>query len=171
MQVTLKLDSQLLLDFFKFLFPIKDGVCRITTTKPLGGQLIYYVRTSTKRIDVKGQYLVNIELPKSGSTTAYLENKWLYYTVNEMRLLNIALKDLFNIDFAAYYHRGEELGYKKKEIIDAYILSRGLYTIDPYDALSKRLYRKQQKDLKAKQSYLLRKAYYIQETIDLTLLK
>ena len=51
------------------------------------------------------------------------------------------------------------------DIIDAYIFSRGLAP-ESYDALHKRVYRREQKSREELKRKLLRKAYYINESIN-----
>ena len=49
---------------------------------------------------------------------------------------------------------------------DAFITSRKLFSTDCFDALHKRVYRKGQASFEAIKQRLIRKAYYIDESID-----
>ena len=55
---------------------------------------------------------------------------------------------------------------QKKDIIDAFIISRKLCSVDPADALHKRTYRHELKKMEKYTAYLHRKANYIRESLD-----
>jgi hypothetical protein len=56
---------------------------------------------------------------------------------------------------------------RKMDIIDAFILSRGLIA-ESFDALSKRTYRKELRNQELVRKRLLRRAYYLNESINYT---
>ena len=170
MTVILKIDEVLLTDYIRFLFSgEKDSNnLKVSGSHPFGKLVIANVSVSPRPVSPpEGTNIVTLHLPKQDATQD-LANKFLYYTAGATARLNAALKATFDMDFHDYYQRGTDLGYQKKDIIDAFIISRKLCSVDPADALHKRTYRHELKKMEKYTAYLQRKANYIRESLDCT---
>lgn len=159
--------SALLADFLRYIFPpeSKDGPLKVTSTCATGALLVALAEPSAFPVQPAGANQVRLDLPWSRNATSALECKWVAYGKSATARVNLALQAEFDLDFAGYYRKGEELGVRKMDIIDAYIFSRGLAP-ESYDALHKRVYRREQKSREELKRRLLRKAYYINESIN-----
>lgn len=82
--------------------------------------------------------------------------------------LNQALAAYFDLDFTGYYRRGQGAKFSKADIIQAFIVSRRLVSDDYFDALSKRMYRRQREEIAAITRKLRRRAYYLDEVLDIS---
>ena len=167
MRIKLKVDSPILGDYLKFLFPPgEDGALKVSSVPAIGKLLIAHCRESGYPVhEPEGDRIFSLDLPLLPSTQS-LCYKFIYYSVSDMAALNLALKAYFDLDFAGYYRRGEKLGFQKKDIVEAFILSRGLVSKDCFDALHKRVYRAEQRSMATMTDRLMRKAYYIDESIN-----
>lgn len=168
MDVKFKVDEVLLTDFIKYLFPAdkNEDHLKVSGSHPLGKLFIANISISGKPVaSPTGENVLTLRLPRQDATQD-LVNKFLYYSQGATCRLNAALKATFDMDFHDYYQRGSDLGYQKKDIIDAFIVSRRLCSVDPADALHKRIYRHEQKKREKYVNYLSRKASYIQESLD-----
>ena len=168
MTVYLPIKETLLTDYIKYLFPKeKEHSClKVSGAHPFGKLLIANISTSERPVPVpEGDNVIKLHIPKQDCTQD-LADKFLYFTHGAICRLNAALKAVFDMDFHDYYQRGTYLGYLKKDIIDAFIVSRELSSVDPGDALHKRIYRHEQKKHLSRARYLARKANYIQESLD-----
>ena len=58
------------------------------------------------------------------------------------------------------------LRQRKEEIIEAFILSRKLFSAEYFESLHKRAYRRELKELEALKRKLTRRAYYIESLVD-----
>ena len=163
----INVESQMLADFLRYLFPPdeKSGVCMVSVTHPTGALMVACARASDTPVQSAGDHLVQVDLPKYGNGTFPLLNHYVYFTKADTTRINLALRAEFELDFAGYYRRGEELGMRKMDIIEAYIFSRGLAP-ENYDAMHKRVYRNQQRAQERIKQRLLRKAYYLNESIN-----
>lgn len=162
----LNVTAPLLADFLRYLFPPKDGtgeLC-ISTTTPTGALMValagHYESPVPHSEDAIACYL---------PLTRYIiqpTDKWYAgYDAAATARINLALKAEFELDFFLYMQKGLSMGILKKDIIDAYIISRGLVP-ESYDALHKRVYRDQVRAQNMIAGRLLRKAYYINESIN-----
>lgn len=170
MRLFLKVKETVLTDYIKFLFPMEKGsdFLKVSGAHPYGKLLIANISVSEKPVyPPEDGNIVKLQFPRQEATQD-LKNKFLYYTTGATCRLNLALKATFDMDFHDYYQRGVDLGYQKKDIIDSFIFSRGLCTVDPSDALHKRTYRHELKKLEKYTAYLSRKANYIRESLDTT---
>lgn len=169
MIVKLKIDSQMYADYLAYLFPPnEDGVLMVSSEELMGKLLISHCRESFRKTEISEEGIVVTLMMPQCPATQNLRNKFLYYSAGDMRQLNMALKAVFELDFTGYYRKAEGVGFAKKDIVEAFALSRKLITCDCYDALHKRVFRRQQKENSLLVNKLLRKAYYINETIDLS---
>lgn len=173
MQIKLQFDTELRLRYFGYLFPKLqgDGAYRVSTTEPMGQLLCARARDSAfEPRQPQGPLVATLELPLNPATRT-LENKFIYYSREDTYALMMALSATFDLDFAGYYRKGESLGYRRKDIVEAFIVSRNLAEIDPSDALYKRAYRATQKRMQELTARLLRRCYYLDESINLKGLK
>lgn len=173
MLIKLKFDTELRLDYFGFLFPRipGDGAYKVSTREPIGELLCARVRESWRPVDEpEGELVATLDLPLNPATRN-VANKFIYYSQADTAALMMALSATFDLDFAGYYRKGENLGYGRKEIVEAFIISRNLVEIDCTDTLYKRAYRTSQRRMKALTQRLLRRCYYLDESINLKGLK
>lgn len=169
-EIELAVESQMLADYLRWLFPPDAGssVCRVSITRPTGALMVALAQPAALRVPVAGDYVVPCGLPQlHRRVNSDQENHWLFFDRAATRKINLALSAEFDLEFSGYYRRGEQLGMRKMDIIDAFILSRGLVA-ETYDALSKRVYRREQRNQERIRQRLLRRAYYINEAIDYT---
>lgn len=174
MTISFPAASRLLADYLRYLFPPDgNGVLEVTETSSTGKLMLAFAKCSQEPVQVTGQHVVRLALPHYNMSS--LKNRFLYYAKDDITRINLALRAEFDLDFEAYFRRGEALDIQKKDIIDAFIFSRKLTSEeDPdtlqqtYATLHKRVYRKQLKDLEDIRRKLLRKAYYINESINTT---
>lgn len=166
-EAEINIKSQMLADFLRYIFPPAAGseLCRVSTTRPTGMLIVALAEPAALPVNVSGDHVVKLDIPWSRNATSALENHWILLDKNATARINTALEAEFDLEFAGYYRRGEQLGMKKMEIIDAFILSRGL-AATTYDTLHKRTYRKELLAQERTRQQLLRRAYYINESID-----
>lgn len=177
--VKLKVPSSLLADYLSFLFPPSEpgGPLVVHCGYPLGRLLCAHCQArkdpepepvpdpdhKTSRYPV----IVPLTLPDNEATRP-LKDKWLWYPPADTAAVSMALRATFDLDFDRYYLNGVEMGFRKKDVVSAFILSRNLFSSDSFDALHKRAYRRSQKRMDALTRQLLNKAQYIDRSIKLT---
>ncbi len=169
MTVFFKAGNAMLTDYLRYLFPPfeNDDACMVKSAHDFGALLISHVRESERPVRVPdGEHVLELKLPMNDATQN-LANKFIYYSDGDMKRLNSGLTAIFDIDLKTFYLKAEGKGFSKKEIIEAFIISRGLAGCDPYDALHKRIYRSEQAKMKAISKKLLRKVYYMFESLDI----
>ena len=163
----INVESQMLADFLRYLFPPdeKSGALNVSARHPTGALMVAYAKASVTPVNTAGDHLVQVDIPFIHGATSSLTNHYVYFPKEATTRINLALRAEFELDFAGYYRRGEELGMRKMDIIDAYIFSRKLAP-ENYDAMHKRVYRNQQRLQERMKQRLLRKAYYLNESIN-----
>lgn len=167
MIVKLKVDSKMYADYIAYLFPPgTDGALKVSSEHMMGKLLIAHCREAPRPMfESDDDLVVTLRLPQCESTQN-LRNKFLYYNAGDMLQLNKALQAAFEFDFVGYYRRGQALQFAKKDIVEGFVTSRKLISTDCVDALYKRVYRRQQREAAALVKKLIRKAYYLEESID-----
>lgn len=176
--VKLKVDSPMLADYLAWLFPPSEegGPLKVTAGNSMGRLLVAHCHVNDSPGDTPRPILgsrsviVSLDLPNDAATKP-LCGKWLWYPPADTAALNMAIRAIFDIEFNRYYLKGRELGYQKKDIVTAFIVSRNLFSTDCFDSLHKRVYRRSQQTLESLKGKLLRKAHYIDSCIDITGLK
>ena len=158
------------LDFFKYLFPYDkaSGKYLVTATNPVGEFLTHSARQTPVPAILqprKGSEICELAIP---TVNGLPRNQWLMYKDADITRINHILNAWFEIDFYRYYIKGIEYGYDKKDIIEAYVISRNLVTGEPFDTLHKRVYRRQMETMKRKSAILSRKARYFFDESDPT---
>mgnify|MGYP007069853037 CR=1 FL=1 len=160
--------SQMLSDYLRWLFPPgrEGGPCQVSITHPTGALMVALAKPACMPVTPSADHVVKLDLPMlHRRANSGQENHWLFYDKGSTEQINMALEAEFDLEFAGYYRMGEQRGMKKMEIIDAFILSRGLAATS-FDALSKRVYRREQRSQEKIRQRLLRRAYYINESIN-----
>lgn len=173
MLIHLKFDSPLKLQYFGYLFPMEPGtgVYSVRCTHPVGELLVAHASISDRPLgDSEGELVALLDLPINPASKRLI-NKFIYYSASSTAAIMSALSAVFDIDFAGYYRKGDNLGYGRKDIVEAFIISRGLVQIDNSDALYKRVYRANQAQMRELTRRLLRRCYYLDESINLKGLK
>lgn len=171
-EISISLQNGSCLDYLGYLFPRdpETGAYSVSSSTDFGKLLIAYAKISDHPVPVPaigdGFSAVTLSLPLT-DITQDLQHKWLYYTKTDTARLQAILKSEFNRDFIAYYLRGSVMGYQKKEIIEMFIVSRKLITVDPYEALHKRMYRLEQRKMQELSRKLIRKAHYFEESLNI----
>lgn len=168
LDVKLKADSALMADYLRYLFPPErdGGPLMVTATNSVGRLMVAHCRAVDRPVGVDGDHVLDLVLPRSRATQP-LDGKFLHYTAADTAAVNMAVKAVFDIEFRLYYVKGLELGFQKKDIITAFIISRGLMTTDCFDALHKRAYRHGQRTMERLTEKLLQKVYYIDTTLNI----
>lgn len=163
----ISVESRMLADFLRYLFPPdeKSGALNVSARHPVGALMVAYARASDTPVNTTGDHLVEVDIPRYENATSSLKNHYVYFTKGATARINLAIRAEFDLDFAGYYRRGEELGMRKMDIIEAYIFSRKLAP-ENYDAMHKRVYRNQQRANERVKQRLLRRAYYLNESIN-----
>ena len=166
-QSVINVESQMLADFLRYLFPPEEGsdMCRVSASRPVGALMVAFAQPSVMPCPVSGDHLVQLDIPWYRNATPSLTDHYVYFSKEASARINLALKAEFDLDFAGYYRKGEELGMRKMDIIDGYIFSRRLAP-DNYDTLHKRVFRNQLRAQEKIKQRLVRKAYYLNESIN-----
>lgn len=166
-QSVINVESQMLADVLRYLFPPAEGseLCRVSVSRPTGALMVAFARPALLPSEVTGDHLVMLDIPRYDNATTSLTNHYVYFSKEAVARINLALRAEFDLDFAGYYRKGDEMGMRKMDIVEAYIFSRHLAP-ETYDALHKRVYRNQQRAQERIRQRLLRKAYYLNESIN-----
>lgn len=168
LDVKLKVDSPMMADYLAYLFPpgSPGGPLKVSARNSVGKLLVAHCKVSDRPVSLDGDGLVDLTLPNDEATKP-LMNGFLYYNRYDTAALNMAIAALFDIEFKQYYLAGFELGFQKKDIVTAFILTRGLFSADRFDSLHKRIYRRSQRILDRMVGKLLQRVHYIDRTINL----
>lgn len=166
--VKLKVDSPMMADYLAYLFPPEspDGPLKVSARNSVGKLLIAHCKVSERPVPSDGDGFVELVLPNDEATKP-LVNRFLYYNRHDTAALNMAVSAFFDIEFRQYCLAGSELGFRKKDIVSAFIVSRGLFSTDGFDALHKRVYRRSQRTFDKMVGKLLQRVHYIDRTINL----
>lgn len=173
MLIRLRFDSPLKLAYFGYLFPRLPGedIYKVSTREPLGALLVAHILTADRPVaPPEGDLVAVLDIPLNAASQN-LSNKFVYYSQAGTAALMMAVGATFDLDFAGYYRKGTNLGYGRKDIVEAFIISRNLVEVDNRDTLYKRIYRSNRLQMKEMTKKLLRRCYYLDESIDLSGLK
>lgn len=152
------------LDFLGYIFPRdwETGEYKVSVTSIPGAAAAYLALPSDHKVvpaPVKDSSIVTLRLPQVDDIRS-LSGKFAWYPPECERRINHLLKDYFDLDFYKYYMRGMEYGYRKQDIVEMYLVSRGMDPDENWDALHKRVYRKEVRTIKDRMNTLQRKARY-----------
>lgn len=166
MTVQFKVEGQMYADFLKYLFPLqKNDTLKVSISHGLGVLFAAFAKESLIQMPPPiGEIVCSLNLPECKATQT-LQNRWLYFDKHSTYLLNKALKEYFVLDFSAYIRLGEGI-HKKKDIVEAYILSRQLINTDNFENLNKKAYRRELIKINILVKVLVRKGKYINESIN-----
>lgn len=161
MELKFKARDPLTVDYLRYLFKSPaDGAIRISLSNDFGRMVVGMFKTSDRPVESpEGPNVVTLRLPSHWTTQA-ARTKYAYLTETDMQRLNMILLALFNIEIDTYYIKGIQAGMAKCDIINAFIVSRRLVTLDYTDTLNKRIYRSTLSSLKEKAELIHRKARY-----------
>ena len=170
-ELRVKLQIGTYLDYLGYLCPIDpdSGHYKVSAANDIGRLIIAYAMKSDvpkpERPVSEGETYVTLDLPL-GESTQHLRDKWLYVQAGDEARIAGALKSLFNMDLINYYQWGIGMGFQKKELMEMFAVSRGLITVDPYEAMHKRIYRLEQEKMARTSQMLLNKVKYFEQTIN-----
>lgn len=174
MEVFFSVENAVLTDYLKFISKSVPGgpnnTLELSGTTWFSSLVIACCRTSVKPVAKPvGANVVELKLPLSDATQS-LADKWLYISKADNKRLNAALKAIFDMDLYSYYLKAKELGIQKKDAVNAFISSRELISHDAFEALHKKIYRREAAAKEVLSKKLVRKIYYIKDSIDYSLL-
>lgn len=167
MRLTFDVDDRIHMDYLAYLFERDTSGAYIVTARNCFGKLIIG-HTQTASLPPKeacGKFAVTFILPINEATQNF-QNKFIYLSAQATKQLNISLRAYFELDFWEFVQRRKALRQRKEEIIEAFILSRKLFSAEYFESLHKRAYRRELKELEALKRKLTRRAYYIESLVD-----
>ncbi len=161
MEIKFRANSSLMLDYLRHLFNAEpDGPIRISLANDFGRMAVGLYKSSTAPIErTDDELTVTLVLPRT-QTTKSAQFRYVFFTDTDNKRLNLILDALFNIDLDTYYLQGIQAGMPKRDIIEAFIVSRGLASKDYTETLSKRAYRTSLATIRRQTDLLHRKARY-----------
>lgn len=168
LDVKLKVDSPMMADYLAYLFPPESegGPLKVYARNSVGRLLVAHCKVSELPVDLPGDGYVSLSLPNDEATKPMID-RFLYYDRHDTAALNMAIAAWFDLEFRQYYLTGLEIGVRKKDIVTAFIVTRGLFSTDGFDALHKRIYRREQRNLDKMVKSLVNKADYIDRNINI----
>ncbi|WP_421977846.1 hypothetical protein [Roseivirga seohaensis] len=168
MIITVEIKKQLLRSYLKYVTTYTEGNTHlITRTTDFGKFVCSLVRDVPKpnRLPDTPE-TVHFKLPRANSLEVS-RNKFAVILKSDQKKIEDFLEATFNLDYNQYYIEGIKLGFKQKEIIEAFIVSRKLSEIySDNETLKKRQYRDDQKRLEKLKVSLLNKANYRNKAIE-----
>ncbi len=161
MEIKFRANNTLLLDYLRHLFGAeKAGPIRLSLTNDFGRMVVGLYKTSDKPVDrVDDELTVTLVMPRHQTTCAAV-TRYIYFTDADIKRLNLILDALFNIDLDTYYLQGIQAGMPKRDIIEAFVISRHLVSTDYAETLGKRAYRSSLTTIRRKVDLIQRKARY-----------
>lgn len=167
MVVKLRIKNKVHFSYLGHLFAADvDGAFRVTMKQDFGRLLVALARRSQVEIPVEdGDFVARFRLPKN-TLTQNAELCHLYFTEQDSASLNVFLDAVFNLDLNRYYLKGCKRGLQKREIIEAFVVSRKLVSEDFAETLGKRIYRQQVDDFRRLVQSLYDKARYNNDRIE-----
>lgn len=161
MQIKFRPDDQLIFDYLRYLFNAKSGEpIRLTLANDFSRMAVGLYKVSDKPDDRPDDELTTtLVLPRHQTTYAAM-NRHIFFTNVDTKRLNMILDALFNIDLDTYYLQGIQAGMPKRDVIEAFIVSRRLISTDYTDTLNKRTYRTSLAAIRRKTDLIFEKARY-----------
>lgn len=160
----------MLLDYLAYLFPPDEvtGHYKVTMASDIGRLIIAYAEASelpSSIVAVEGGRVITFDLPDCEQTQNFRNKFTKISPFNRSRLL-AALKAFIHMDLINYYQWATLMGYKKKEAIEMFCVSRKLADADPYEALHKRVYRLEQRKMSKTVEILYNKIRYFEQSLN-----
>lgn len=161
MQIKFRPDNQLSYDYLRYLFDARPGEpIRITLANDFGRMAVGLYKASDKPDDRPDDPLTaTLVLPRH-QTTYTAMTRYIYFTNVDTKRLNMILDALFNIDLDTYYLQGIQAGMPKRDIVEAFVVSRRLVSADFTETLNKRTYRTSLAAIRRKADIIYEKARY-----------
>lgn len=160
-------------DYFRYLFGNKGaGVVNVSRRCKLGVFVLGLRRYSDlplKQKQPKGMdyptTIYTADLPETVDISASERRspkKFVYYTCADLQEINEMTELYFDLDFWRYYIHASKLKVAQKDILESFILTRRLVSIEgDNEMLKKREYREELKNLKIHAKILKNKVDYI----------
>jgi hypothetical protein len=170
MKVHIVIRKPIYRQYFQALFPADESGCHpISRDTDLGKAIYASVRYADQRpVDEIPPEALAIRLSKS-SDYWQAAHRFLYFTRDDISRINDLLEVFFHIDLDRYYLTGIKLGMQQKEVIQSFILDRGLINLmQDNETIKKRIYREELSLLRQRTDQLLKKARYRNQQIGLT---
>lgn len=167
MQIQFTPSSELTLDYLCYLFKADPGQpIRLTLSNDFGRMAAGIYKTSEQPVMLpQNRLTVTLILPRHQATRP-ARARYAYFSQSDTRRLNLILDALLNIDLDTYYLQGIQAGMPKQDIIESFVVSRKIASMDYTDTLSKRTYRSSLTTLRRKFDLLMRKARYHMSMIE-----
>lgn len=162
MHISLSIKKDIYRDYLKGMFePGLNGCLVLSKDLDFGAALISRIRYTKKPVmDVVDHTTIRFELP-AGRSLASASNHYLSLTKDDESKLNDQLEVMFNLDLDTYFLEGCKMGMMKKDIVEAFIITRKIVKlIGDNETLKKREYRDSLLIKKKYTEMLLRKTYY-----------
>lgn len=166
-ELKFKVVDRLHRDYLTYLFEQDiTGRLAVSARNDFGKLVIAHIKdTQRPQKAPEGDWTVTLLLPLNEATQNF-QNKFICLSAQANEQLNKALQAYFNLDFWEFVQRRKALGERKENIIEAFIVSRKLFSVECFDLLHKRAYRRELKELQAMKGKLMRRTYYIESLVD-----
>ncbi|MFH0762257.1 MAG: hypothetical protein V2A67_12210, partial [Bacteroidota bacterium] len=123
MNLILPLKKDILVDYLRFVFnDSKTGPITVNRNEDVGKYICSMVRSKqlpVKTICPEGYYSVELILPDSTFSTA--KNHFLYFTREDIEMINDHLLADFSIFFRRFMLIGDDIGIQQKDLLEAII--------------------------------------------------
>lgn len=166
-ELKFKVCDKLHYDYLGHLFEqTPDGRFIVTARNDFGKLLVGHIKDSPRSVNPPdGEFVATLIIPLNEATLNF-RNKFIYLNTQAHEQLNLSLRAYFNLDFWEYVQRRKGMKERKEDIIEAFILSRKLFSTECFELLHKRAYRRELKDLTAMKRKLLRRTYFVESLCD-----
>lgn len=161
MEIRFRANDQLTIDYLRHLFNAPaSGPIRLSLANDFGRMAVGLYKVSDTPIGRPDDDLtVTLVLPRHQTTYAAM-TRYVFFTEADTKRLNMILDALFNIDLDTYYLQGIQAGMPKRDIIEAFVVSRHLVSADYAETQGKRAYRTSLAAIRRKADLIHRKARY-----------
>jgi len=166
-------------DYFRYLFNyVGTGPVMVTRHNPVGVFVLGQRKYSDLPVKHKKpsgllheMQIKDSELPEEveiAMPDKRTPRKFIHYTCADLLEINDITEVYFDIDFWRYYLHASKLKVAQKDILESYVLTRKLISIESdNEMLKKREYRDELKNLKMQAKMLKNKVDYINSNIKL----
>jgi len=168
MTVNLEISNSLFRSYLPKLCQLSEGnIHRISRNNNFGKYVCCLVAYGKKKQEYNiKENTVTFRLPKSDSLST-AQNRFLYFTKESQLKIEDMIKVCFDLDMDRYYLEGKRQGFKDKQIIEAFIVERGLTEeLVDNERIKKRIYRQSLKELELLTAKLVSAARYRNRSIE-----
>lgn len=125
MEIKFRANDHLTIDYLRHLFNAPaSGPIRLSLANDFGRMAVGLYKVSDTPIGKPDDELtVTLVLPRHQTTYAAM-TRYVFFTEADTKRLNMILDALFNIDLDTYYLQGIQAGMPKRDIIEAFVVSR-----------------------------------------------